>query len=203
MLESLFATPLWSFSYPTRADLQPLADRVLELEQGNPAGIKVTNQGGWHSSTSLLDDPAFADLFRWVAACCQQAFEKAGWDLARAKPSFNNAWAMVNRRGNGTRAHLHPNSLFSGVFYLKVPPASGDIAFLDPRSGAQMLLPPLQSAKGVFNGRELRRPEEGLLLLFPAWLWHEVEPSESLEPRICISFNVGMRPLAVGKNQGV
>jgi uncharacterized protein (TIGR02466 family) len=93
------------------------------------------------------------------------------------------------------RAHLHPNSLFSGVMYLTAPEGSGAIAFLDPRAGAQVLPPPLQHASaGYTNGRILRQPRPGLLLLFPDWLWHEVEGSRSTEPRICVSFNIGMQP---------
>ncbi|NDG02263.1 MAG: hypothetical protein EB119_03515, partial [Synechococcaceae bacterium WBB_34_004] len=37
-----------------------------------------------------------------------------------------------------------------------------------------------------------RQPSAGLMLLFPSWLWHEVEPSaQGRELRISISFNVG------------
>ena len=108
----------------------------------------------------------------------------------------SNAWAMVNRAGDSVRAHLHPNSLFSGVFYLRAPADCGSIAFLDPRAGAQVLKPPLREAEGSdASGRILRQPQPGLMLLFPGWLWHEVERSRSGEERICVSFNIGMRPL--------
>jgi uncharacterized protein (TIGR02466 family) len=200
--EPLFPTPLWSFNHPDLGSLGPLADRVLELERHDPNGLSLTNQGGWHSATGLLQDPLFEGLFRWVAVCCRTAFEAAGWDLERANPSFNNAWAMVNRLGDSTRAHLHPNSLFSGVVYLQATPGGGAIAFLDPRAGAQVLLPPLRAgAEGAFSGRVRRQPEPGLLLLFPTWLWHEVEPSAAELPRISVSFNVGMRPVP-GNSEG-
>lgn len=32
-------------------------------------------------------------------------------------------------------------------------------------------------------------PSTGLLVLFPCWMEHYVEPHESDEPRICIAFN--------------
>ena len=31
------------------------------------------------------------------------------------------------------------------------------------------------------------------MLLFPAWLWHEVGANNSQEERIAISFNIGMQ----------
>ena len=195
--DRLFVTPLWSWHHPEPDALTPLVRRVLALEAADPAGLQLTNQGGWHSATTLLDDPVFHALFQWIATSVQAGLEDWGWDLAQARPCFNNAWAMVNRRGHSTRAHLHPNSLFSGVFYLQVPEGSGAIAFLDPRAGAQMLQAPLRrsSAALASSGRVTRNPEAGELLLFPSWLWHEVEPSDGLEPRICLSFNLGMRPV--------
>jgi len=198
MVESLFPTPLWSFQYPDPQHIDHWTSHVLQLQQEDPQGRSVTNQGGWHSQTDLLDDQALAPLFRWIAASCQQAFTEIGWDFSLATPSFNNAWAMVNGPGHTTRAHLHPHSLFSGVVYLQADKGAGAIAFLDPRGGAQMLCPPLLPGKGeLLQGRLRRQPSAGLMLLFPSWLWHEVEPSApGRELRISISFNVGQSKTA-------
>jgi hypothetical protein len=32
-------------------------------------------------------------------------------------------------------------------------------------------------------------PEEGTLILFPSWLWHEATAYVGKEDRICIAFN--------------
>ena len=40
----------------------------------------------------------------------------------------------INYPGGFNRPHLHPNSLFSGVYYIKAPKNSGNIIFYDPRS---------------------------------------------------------------------
>ena len=32
-------------------------------------------------------------------------------------------------------------------------------------------------------------PKEGRIIMFPAWLWHGVEPNESNDIRISVSFN--------------
>lgn len=196
LVSELFTTPLWEFTFADQALLQDWSNHVLTLEQKDRTGLTLTNQGGWHSRTDLLEDAALREMFQWIATCTQQAVGNFGWDTEKAMPCFNNAWAMVNREGHSVRAHLHPNSLYSGVMYLTAPECSGAIAFLDPRAGAQVLLPPLRDpTTGHACGRILRQPRPGLLLLFPAWLWHEVERSRSIEPRICVSFNIGMRPV--------
>ena len=32
-------------------------------------------------------------------------------------------------------------------------------------------------------------PRAGIIVMFPAWLWHEVQPNESNDTRISVSFN--------------
>ena len=192
----LFATPVWQIELPPSLEPELIAREVLRLRQQDPTGLQITNQGGWHSRTNLLDHAPLAPLFQWMAASCQQALGELGWDFSVARPRFNNAWAMVNGSGHSVRAHLHPNSLMSGVVYLQTPEHSGNIAFLDPRNGAQVLLPPLKDPQAsLLNGRHEIVPRPGLMLLFPAWLWHEVGASNSQQERISISFNIGMQPV--------
>lgn len=190
----LFPTPVWCFELPERLDTGSFVNEIRRLQTEDPQGLQITNQGGWHSRTNLLDQPALASLFQWIAECSQEALTHLGWDFARAKPCFNNAWAMVNSRGHSIRAHLHPNSLFSGVIYLQAENKCGRIAFLDPRNGSQVLMPPLRDTHPghLLQGRHELEPRTGLLVVFPAWLWHEAEPNESDHERICISFNIGM-----------
>lgn len=163
--------PLWCFQHQEDDQQRGWSERILALERHDEAGLTLTNQGGWHSRTNLLADPSLNTLFLWIAGCTQQAVDDFWWDTDKATPCFNNAWAIVNRKGDSVRAHLHPNSLFSGVIYLTAPEGSGAIAFLDPRAGAQVLLPPLRDpTAGYACGRILRQPQPGLLLLFPGWL---------------------------------
>ena len=50
-------------------------------------------------------------------------------------------WANINPPGGYNRPHIHPNSHFSGVYYIKATKDSGDIVFNDPRSTSHMAMP--------------------------------------------------------------
>ena len=104
-------------------------------------------------------------------------------------------WPTVQRRGTSHPAHDHPASLASGTIYLLAPPDSGRILFLDPRrdvpsawSEGDTKTEPERDA-AAFEARVSVRPEPGMLLLFPPWLRHAVEPSDNSEPRVALSFN--------------
>jgi hypothetical protein len=38
-------------------------------------------------------------------------------------------------------------------------------------------------------------PQTGMLLMFPAWLYHYVHPYRGTEPRISVAFNVTIQKL--------
>ena len=68
---------------------------------------------------------------------------------------------------------------------------SGRLSLMDPRPGAQQCMPPRKKEK---LPRELWRetyyePVPGRLIMFPSWLWHQVETNQSNDIRISVSFN--------------
>jgi hypothetical protein len=89
-------------------------------------------------------------------------------------------WISFHRNGSFHRPHHHKNSVLSGVFYVSVPPTSGNLVFYDPRGA----LPPFGKTLEI-------PPETGKLVIFPSYLIHGVNPTLSTTlPRISISFNL-------------
>src|SRR3954471_22650716 len=105
-----------------------------------------------------------------------------------------SAWVTICRTGAYHAPHSHPDSAWSGVYYVdagtgyKDRPLSGCLEFLDPRAGVEAV-----SAPGDPYGEPFRvRPEAGLLVVFPSWLYHWVHPYAGETPRIAISFNANL-----------
>jgi len=84
-----------------------------------------------------------------------------------------------------------PNTLFSGVYYIKTSPNCGKLVCNDPRPGIQTVMPTRIKGKPPKHlWREVHLdPIEGRIIIFPAWLWHGVEPNQSNDIRISVSFN--------------
>lgn len=182
----LFPTRIWQARLST---LQPyLAQWVqwaLALRAQRPTPAGRTNRSGWNSQDmAVLEHPSFAPLRQVVTLACTRALGEMG--LGEQRFTLQ-AWINLHDRGGFNFLHMHEGSLLSGSFYLKVPPGSGPLVFRDPRAGV------LHSAvKGpVPNGHcDIQlAPSDALLVLFPCWMQHYVEPHESDEPRICLAFN--------------
>jgi uncharacterized protein (TIGR02466 family) len=189
VLESydLFATRIWQSRVLALSEhLQQWVNVVLAMRAASPKPAGRTNRQGWNSvDMAVLEQAVFAPLQEVVRAGCARALQEMG---VRDVAFHLQSWVNLHDRGGFNFLHVHEGCLLSGSFYLKVPPGSGRFVLRDPRPGVIH-----GYVKGaVPNGYSdvQLAPEPGLLVLFPCWMEHFVEPHNSDEPRIAIAFNV-------------
>jgi ectoine hydroxylase-related dioxygenase (phytanoyl-CoA dioxygenase family) len=93
--------------------------------------------------------------------------------------SFDDYWFNIARPGESTALHHHSQkATLPGVYYLQVPPSSGNIQF------------------PVGDGRNYEIPvEAGLMVIFPSCVRHAVGRNESDEERVSMAFNLHRLPI--------
>ena len=184
-----FPTPVYIKNLPNAVQLnQYLEQQILKWKEADPKGKPRTNVNGWHSTTDMNKKQEYNVLTQELFTMQEEIFAK---EHLTPNPVLGNMWANVNYPGGYNRPHLHPNSLFSGVYWIKTPVKSGHLILYEPRAGAQCTMPNRKEGK---LPPELWRdihyePVAGRCVMFPAWLWHEVRINESNETRISVSFN--------------
>lgn len=160
----------------------------------------VKQVGAWHSQDDLNRREEFDLLVTAILSATEKIYTDLGYDPER-EPWVDNMWANVSPRHAFNRVHVHPGVPWSGVYYVQTPPKCGRIYFCEPRVQTQMLRPYIsdEGKKMAENWSEVYfEPIAGRMILFPAWLQHEVEPNLSEEVgdaanRISISFNLVQR----------
>jgi len=199
---SLFSTPVVLSDLPDAAALNAdLRASIVQRETTHP-GTQHSNLGGWQSDW---------DMDRWGGAAAIKLLaigrntanrvttDRQGNPVAPIWKA--NMWANVNRSGHGNEFHSHPGSFWSAVYYvddggIDVDPAlGGELEFMDPRGpGPAMYAPHLAYGKlGLSVGaNETVRPKAGRLVMFPAWLLHQVRPYRGKAQRISIAFNLSL-----------
>ena len=179
--------PTIVYAKDVNLDNRLFENAVIQWSQKDQ-GIKRTNLKGWHSETDMHKIPVFKPLVDELFKMQHEIYKEEWLDK---EPMIGNMWANINPPGAMNRPHIHPNSHFSGVYYIKAPKNSGQIVFNDPRTLSHMLLPTrIEKTPPSYLWREVRvDPLEGRILMFPSWLWHCVEPNESDDIRISVSFN--------------
>ena len=168
-------------------DNNKLAQDIINWSNQDP-GVSKTNVKGWHSTTDMASKPEYQTLVNELMIMSKDIFKEEWLDR---EPVLGNMWANINPKEGSNQPHIHPNSLFSGVYYVKSNPKAGRLKIYDPRPGAQIVMPVRkkgQLPKHLWRDANLD-PFPGRVIMFPAWLWHSVEPNQSDELRISVSFN--------------
>lgn len=201
-LVTLFGTPILIDELPDAAALNAeLARTIAAREQSHP-GTQHSNLGGWQSDWEM-------DRWGGVAAIKLLAIgrntaNRITTDRQGRPVSIQwkaNMWANVNRTGHGNEFHSHPGSFWSAVYYVDDggidadPSLGGELEFMDPRGpGPAMYAPQLAygSAGLSVGANETVCPKSGRLVMFPAWLLHQVRPYRGTARRISIAFNLSL-----------
>lgn len=191
-----FPTPVWHFAIDNHEQLNLALLAEIDQERlRDPRGINLSNILGWHSASNLHKLDTFADFTQIIEKNVLEVATFLHWDLQQCSFSITTCWAMVNDKYASGALHNHPNSILSGVYYLKTPKSCGGICFTDPRSASQMLTVPVTEYNLWTLPKISYKPQPGSMLLFPSWLLHGVETNLSEESRVSISFNIGMKTL--------
>jgi uncharacterized protein (TIGR02466 family) len=182
-----FPTPIYiaDIKHPT---LNKDLERDIMAWSNQDKGVVRTNVKGWHSTTDMHLRPEYKSLVDMLYEAQRTIYDQ---EHLASEPFLGNMWANINPPGGMNRAHQHPNSLWSGVYYVKAPKNCGHLKVDDPRSSASMIRP--KQKEGQLPPRLYREThyeaKDGRLIMFPSWLMHCVDPNESNEIRISVSFN--------------
>jgi uncharacterized protein (TIGR02466 family) len=197
---SVFPTLIGRSRVPDAESMNEELRTLILDEEAKYSSLGRSNVGGWHSRPDFLRRPeeVVGALTNWVTWAVKRMVDAtAGPGVFNGTPAVSG-WATICRAGAYHAPHSHPDSAWSGVYYIDAGtpsanrPLSGVLEFLDPRAGAEAV-----TAPGDPYGEPFRvRPQSGLIVVFPSWLFHWVHPYEGRTPRIALSFNATIETAA-------
>lgn len=204
-INSQFAVPVGVNFLP---DSEKLNDALKTLILSKEQDPKVKNPyTSMHVGDALFESTF--DFFAWPEACvqelkhfCQSTLKTFIASLVKQPEQLRNVslhshtWFHVTRKGGYFGLHNHGMASWSGVYCVDPGdvsdhPESGLLQFINPMAERNMFSDAANShlnAPYSFNnsGYKLR---PGQLVLFPAWLTHQVLPYQGDRPRITVAFN--------------
>ena len=201
--EALFVTRLYRADDATARALNiELEKTCLSIAAEDKAGRKWAREHGYKGYTSYasLDDltlraPPFAALEKVLDSHLKAFARTLEYDLARTgKLALDSIWLNVMEEGSVHTGHIHPHSVISGTYYVRVPQGASAIRFEDPRLPLMMAAPARRQNAARTNRTFVTvEPRERTLLLWESFLRHEVPQNSARGKRISISFNYGLR----------
>jgi len=141
----------------------------------------LSNEGGYHSPTFVGTN--FLQLYDSVERFSNDVLKSKGLSLSVQNIEY---WCNINKSYNYNVMHSHGRADLIGIYYVTVPPNSGDLVLLR-NDGSQYC--------SLYENRNdmleyVIEPEVGRLYVLPGHLWHYVTGSNSDKDRISISFNI-------------
>ena len=184
----IFATPIYRSNVTLPSDIIANA-KALEYK-------RMTSNNGCLSTEHRVADNIKFSFVRDIILEHTDIFTREYMRIDNSITfSIENSWITVHGKGDYAQPHRHNNSVFSGIMYLDVDEASGDLCFHNEYSGSNTPYPstmPLPvSDYNIFNSLEWKfTPKSGDIFIFPSGLIHSVSPSASDNTRYCLSFNL-------------
>ena len=192
-LNFAFSTPIWVSLIPNYEELNTkLYEYIQKLQVKNPDGITKSNLLGWHSEDFDLDSDVPKYFINSISSSLNEAFQDMGWDVNNQEVKITSMWSIINKKNASNSRHIHSNNYISAAYYVKAPEKCGDIVFHDPRSVTTFRYPKISKQNKLNSNIFTIQPKEGLLALFPSYLYHSVDLNRSDEERIVISFNINL-----------
>jgi uncharacterized protein (TIGR02466 family) len=201
-IRSYFPTRIYAAALP-KARAAALNARLLreclQLARDDRAGQRWSRRsypGGFtsYASASRMHEvsPTFDALRRQIDLHVRRFVRELEFDLGGKPLAMTDCWVNVMPPGVTHSLHLHPLSVISGTYYVRVPRGAPGLKFEDPRLDRYMGAPPRIVDAAERNRAWVVMPAAAAsLLLFESWLRHEVAANTSASTRVSISFNYG------------
>ena len=170
----MFGTPIWTYNF------NDISNEQLERE-----GI------GYQAGTNYFDLPGqeIAKLKKKMRTICEEIAIEYRWN--NMPNGIHGIQNPIFPNGFDT-PHFHTGPKMIAVYYAIAKENCGDIIFHDPRGGTDW---PDLNARTESTGRTQRiyhrvSPVPGLLVAFPSYLIHSVEPNYSDSLRLSIAMSI-------------
>jgi len=188
-----FSTPIWTSKIDGYDKVnEEMLNFIINLQKKDSTGIVKSNFKGWHSKDFDLKDKCLTKFVTAIKKNINTSLNDMNWDLDSQSVKITNMWAIINEKGALNQKHHHSNSDISAAYYVSAHDDCGDIVFYDPRP-ARVYKHPIAKSPNKLNATiNSVKPEPGLLVLFPSYLEHSVNPNLSNKKRIVISFNLSL-----------
>ena len=197
--------PTWSvpiYQFDAWAEHDQYQDQLLSLayqlqHENNRSGVAPHAKRLYESDFTFFsrEEPAVVALREY---CREQVFQAANdanrgrWEPgARIGIDLHESWVHITTTGGYHDMHSHPNSAWSGIYYIRAGESD-----LQARNGTNRFYCPWQSAYSDIGTQWSSQvssidimPQDGGMVIFPSWLMHSALPYTGDTERVVMAFN--------------
>ena len=196
----MYITPLFPNFIATETvdiDNHKLIQYADELEISGVSADNHKFKSGWQSGYIDIENDNLKEIINCIKERIQSINKNVYQLNDNARFEIHNAWFNKNSPEMhepiaSNEPHIHPGSFISFVYYVKAEHNAGNLIMIPNDTSLQLSLPnEYIQESNIFNCTQYTvMPTAGLLVAFPSWIRHYVEPNNSDTDRISFAVNV-------------
>ena len=174
----------------TEEQRQDLKKQILHAKENDIGTKSGSNHGCWRSNATY-------DM-EWLYDEMRELSDHANQIYFQDDPVFKsfiescknrdfNIWTNVNEVGSKNVLHTHTDDAWAGIYYIQAQ-ETGNLVFTNP---ANLLLQ--CNPKSPYTRKTGIKPEDGMLVIWPGWVPHEVLENKSNKQRINIAWGINYK----------
>ena len=179
---NLFAVPVYKM--PLGRDFTDQELKFFQTEMQNPV-VAIANKAS--RNKNVLGADAMQALRSFIQDNLNRYFQLIYNSSNDVSLAITQSWLSQTRRGESHHSHSHPNSVVSGVLYIKLAKDDGINFYRDDERNWYELMP---RDHNYYNAHSIFvQTEVASLILFPSHIKHGVREVTADIDRLSLAFN--------------
>ena len=199
--ENFLVQPLFPYPLYVTDIKRDITKEELDFFKKQEENVFYQNEGGNRGSVNsyLLHEENLKILHDNIFEKVKHFFDNVIATSDDVKPYITQSWLNWNDTNQFHHRHFHYNSLYSGVYYINTI-ENDSITFSKENEGTICFAN--FKTNHLFNSSEWTVPvHQGMLIIFPSQLNHQVKMNNQNKTRISLAFNVFIKGTVGNKNQ--
>ena len=183
----LYRADMFIMKVGTEEQREDLKKQILHAKENNIGEKSGGNPGCWRSNATYEMDWLYDAVRGLSDEANKMYFEKDNIFKSYIEKCENrdiNIWTNVNEVGSKNVLHTHNADVWAGIYYVQGE-GTGNLMFHNPANVLSLCnhVSPFTRKMGI-------EPKDGMLVIWPGWVPHEVEENISDKQRINIAWGI-------------
>ena len=185
----IFKTPLFTCNLDSTRHMVPKLEQYAYQQEKHKPGRHVSNIGGYQTPyISIEEEPLYKELIDLLIPKIRSVIYTMNYH-SHKQITILQCWVNINRKGHLNLPHIHSNTDFAGVYFIKTD-SNIPIGFRN----SDLMVREYHYRYTDYNEynaeNHIYYPKDNDFIMFPSHIEHWVDENTTDIPRISLSFNI-------------
>ena len=185
----LFKTPLFTCNLDSTRHMVPKLKQYAYQQEKYKSGRNVSNIGGHQTPFITIEkEPLYKELIDLLISEIKGVVVAMNYHSEK-QIVIGQCWININRKNHLNMPHIHPNTDFAGVYFIKTD-SNTPIGFKNPDIIVHQHEDRYTDYNAYNTEGHMYYPKDNDFIMFPSHIEHWVDENKTDIPRISLAFNI-------------